>query len=114
MVKSILVATDGSEHAAKALKLACDLATKYKAKVTIVHSLLSNASSDTLRKLADSRSLTKEQRALLDNYEMEAQALWASGGEAIAYNIPAPIEILEAVGRHILDHAKAAAKKAGV
>jgi nucleotide-binding universal stress UspA family protein len=36
MFKTILVATDGSDHAAKALDLACDLAQKYGAKLVIL------------------------------------------------------------------------------
>jgi nucleotide-binding universal stress UspA family protein len=36
MFESILVATDGSEHADKALDIACDLAQKYGSRLTIL------------------------------------------------------------------------------
>jgi nucleotide-binding universal stress UspA family protein len=36
MFKAILVATDGSDHADKALDIACDLALKYGSKLTIL------------------------------------------------------------------------------
>ena len=37
MIKKILVATDGSEDARKAVEFASDLATKYKATVYLIH-----------------------------------------------------------------------------
>ncbi len=39
MIKKILVATDGSDHAGKAVEFASDLATKYKATVYLIHVL---------------------------------------------------------------------------
>jgi nucleotide-binding universal stress UspA family protein len=39
--KTILAATDGSEHARKAVELASDLAKKYEAKLILIHVLLS-------------------------------------------------------------------------
>ncbi len=37
MLKRILVASDGSDHARKAIEYACDIALKYKAMVYLVH-----------------------------------------------------------------------------
>lgn len=37
MINKILVATDGSEHAKKAIDYACDLALKYDAEVSLLH-----------------------------------------------------------------------------
>lgn len=37
MIKSILVAVDGSEHSRKALDMACDLGARYQAQLTIVN-----------------------------------------------------------------------------
>ena len=37
MIKNILVPTDGSDHAKKAIEFACDLASKYKAMLYLVH-----------------------------------------------------------------------------
>ena len=52
MIKTILVASDGSDHAKKAVSLASDLAAKYRARLVLVHVLLTNARSETLQALA--------------------------------------------------------------
>ncbi len=115
MIKTIVVATDGSDHAQKALKLACDLATKYRARMVIAHALLRDAPAGELRRLANMRKLTKTQRDLLEAFEAEPQMAMASAGVGGAYiPIPPPREVLEPIGRQVLEKAEAAAKKAGV
>jgi nucleotide-binding universal stress UspA family protein len=118
MISTILVAIDGSEHAKKALSLAIDLARKYKSRLVLTHVFLSNANSDTLRKLADKRGLTKKQRNLLDNYEVDMLMVMTGGGVAAAgagfVTIPAPRELVEVIGHQIVDRAEASATKAGV
>ncbi len=115
MIKTVLVATDGSTHAKKAVALAIDIAQKYKAKLVIVHSLLRDANSETLRKLVARKDLTKEQRHLLDNYEIDMQMTLAGAGmEAPMVSMPAPKEVLEFVTQQILDRTKALAAKSKV
>ena len=115
MVRTILVATDGSDHAKKAITLAIDLAAKYKARVVLLHVLMNGAKSDVLRKLANRRSLSKHLRDVLDNYEADGLIATASGGlGAVAPFIPAPRELLEAIGSQVLTKAEAVAAKAGV
>ncbi len=115
MIKTILVATDGSSHAQKALKLACDLAAKYRARLVLAHALLRDAPAGDLRRLANLRKLTKAQRDLLEAFEAEPQMAMASAGVGGAYiPIPPPREVLEPIGRQILDRAAAAANKIGV
>lgn len=113
MIKTILVATDGSGHANKATALAIDLAGKYNARLVVVHTLLRDARSDTLRKLAKQRELSKEQRATLKNYEVEGYEAMASIDMGTMF-IPAPVEILEPIGQQLLDRIAQDAKKAGV
>ena len=115
MIKTILVAADGSDHANKAVALAAEIGAKFGARVVVLHALLRDASSDTLRGLARRRELTKEQRDLLDNYEIDVQSAMASAGLGGTYGpVPAPRELLEPIGRQVLERAEAAVKKAGV
>ena len=115
MVRTILVATDGSDHAKKAVALASDLAVKYNARIVLLHVLMSSARSEVLRKLASRRSLSKQLRDMLDNYEADAMMAAASGGLGmVASFVPAPRELLEAIGSQISTKAEAVATKAGV
>ncbi len=115
MIKTILVACDGSDHAKKALTLASDLAAKYRAKVVLVHVLLVNARSETLKSLATSRGLKKKQRELLESYEADFLMEAAAAGGAVGFiTAPPPRELVEAVGEQVLARAEKAAAKAGV
>ena len=113
MIKTILVATDGSTHANKATALAIDMARSFQARLVIVHTLLRDANSATLRKLVKQRDLTKEQRKVLNNYEIDFYQAMA-GAEVVVTNVPAPVEILEPVGQQIVDRVAQAAKRAKV
>lgn len=115
MIRTMLVATDGSEHAKKALRLASDIAAKYGARLVLLHVLMSNARSETLRKLANRRALGKTLRERLDNYEIDFQRAIAGAGEAATFvPVPPPHELVEAIGRQVVERAEQAAKKAGV
>jgi nucleotide-binding universal stress UspA family protein len=59
MLKKILVATDGSDHARKAIDYAADIASKYQAKVYIIHAVppvprMAEVGSDVLQGIEDS------------------------------------------------------------
>ena len=116
MIKTIVVATDASTHAQKAVKLASEMARLYKARLVIVHSLLFDANSRTLRKVAIRQGLTREQRRTLDNYEIDMQLTVASAGgmDASMTYVPAPIELLEAIGGQVLERAEKVARGARV
>ena len=51
MIKSILAATDGSNHAGHALEFAVDLAVRYNAKLTIVHVLTHDHPSPEMKRM---------------------------------------------------------------
>jgi len=53
MIKTILVPTDGSEHAEKAVVLAADIAEKYQARLVFLHVLRHGPLPETLRHMAD-------------------------------------------------------------
>jgi nucleotide-binding universal stress UspA family protein len=115
MIKTIVVATDGSSHSRKAVALASETAAALGAKLVIVHALLRDADSAGLRKLANRRDLTKEQRHLLDTYEVDIQmAVARSGLESTIVTVPPPTELLEPIGQGLLNKAADAARNAGV
>ena len=80
MIRVILTATDGSDHARKAVALASELAAKCGARLVLLHVLLRDAGSEALRKVAKRRSLTKPMRDLLDNYEADGMVAMATAG----------------------------------
>jgi nucleotide-binding universal stress UspA family protein len=53
MAKTILIATDGSSHANKAVQVGSDIAAKYGAEVVLVHVLLRDHLSENLRQMAE-------------------------------------------------------------
>jgi nucleotide-binding universal stress UspA family protein len=53
MLKTILAATDGSEHAQKAVRLAADLAARYRAKLVLVLAVPAGEAPAELRRLAE-------------------------------------------------------------
>lgn len=53
MVKKVLIATDGSDHARKAVEFGSDIAAKYDAEVVLVHVLLRDELSENLRHMAE-------------------------------------------------------------
>ncbi|MBC8239231.1 MAG: universal stress protein [Alphaproteobacteria bacterium] len=115
MIKTILVATDGSDHAKKALSLASDLGAKYSARLVLVHALLTNTRSETLRALANRRGLSKKQRDLLENYEADFYMQVAGAGGAVGFvTVPPPRELVEVIGKQIMERAEKIAAKAGV
>ncbi len=92
MIRTILVATDGSDHAKKALTLASDLAAKYGARLVLAHVFLSIAWAETLRALASRKGLSKRLRDLLDNYEADFQMEAAAAAVGFV-TVPPPREL---------------------
>jgi nucleotide-binding universal stress UspA family protein len=113
MMKSILVATDGSDHAVKAVTLAADLAARYGARLTILHSLLYTTGSATLRRLANRKALGAKLSKLLDSYEVDAESMMIGTDEESNFPILPPRELVDKIGQQVIDRAIQLAKKAG-
>lgn len=105
MIKKIIVPTDGSEHANKALDLAADLAEKYEAEIILLHILLRDQTVFDLLGLAKS---LKAEAAVIDKLEELADAsvqAAASAYEGIV-SIPAPDDAVEKIGALVCANAK--------
>jgi nucleotide-binding universal stress UspA family protein len=53
MIKRVLVALDGSDHANKALDLACEMASRFGAELLAVHVIADKPLSDAERRMAE-------------------------------------------------------------
>lgn len=112
MIKTILVPTDGSDHAGKAVMLASDVAEKYGARLVLLHVLLRGAMSSEMKHMAEVEHLVSER----------------PGGMPFAANVPAaaarmlhdvhadeaPRRAYEKIGELILEAAEKTAKDKGV
>lgn len=105
MIRKIIVPTDGSDHANKALDLAADLADKYEAEIILLHILMRDQTVFDLLGLA--KTLQADQ-AITDKLEELADAsvqAAASAYEGII-SIPAPDDIVEKIGDLVCTNAK--------
>jgi nucleotide-binding universal stress UspA family protein len=94
MAKTILIATDGSSHANKAVQVGSDIAAKYGAEVVLVHVLLRDHLSENLRQMA----------------EVEYQV--AEG--LVPKDAQTPERVLQAVAEQVLAAAERTAREHGV
>jgi nucleotide-binding universal stress UspA family protein len=58
MIKTILVPTDGSEHAKKAVILAADIADKYGSRMVVLHVLSKDPLPESLVRMAEAEHIT--------------------------------------------------------
>lgn len=112
MIHIILVPTDGSEHADKAIDLASDIAAKYDARLIIFHTLMHHADKGDIRSLCTRRSVPDETVAKLDQFEDDIIAVARVGAFPVVP--PLPADLLYEIGSHITDQAASVAKSKGV
>ncbi len=111
MIKTILVPTDGSDHATKAATLAADIAEKYGARLVLLHIMSRGPLPEAWRHMAEVEHVV----------EPGAPAM----ADIPSTNVPTPNaaqrragdrnrEILEFVGQKVLNAAVEIAKEKGV
>ena len=114
MVKKVLIATDGSEPANKAVDFGSDIAAKYGAEVVLVHVLLRDELSENLRHFAEVEYHAGEGGKPLS----EAIAMIPQGRFPVTDLQPketqTPGAVLRAVADEILGEAERRAKEHGV
>lgn len=114
MLKTVLIATDGSSHAGKAVEFGADIAAKYGAELVLVHVLLRDHLSDALRHM-----LEVEYRAE-DSQTPVSDIIAASpyGRFPLTHMIPKKTtdqnSALQAIADMVLTEAEVTARKKGV
>ncbi len=108
MIKTILVPTDGSEHAVKAITLAADIAEKYQAKLVLLNVLQQGPLPESLRHMAEVEHLT----------EPRAQPVADVARARIPTLITTPKgesarPVYEAIAKQVLDAGERVAKEHG-
>ena len=114
MFKTIVVATDGSDHADKAVAVAGDLAAKYGANMTLLHVLLRrNAAAADLRRLIDVEKLPDGPREEFERFESMGGTSESLADGAVTVSLPLPATVLLAVGNALIDKAEMIAREHG-
>lgn len=114
MFKTILVATDGSNHANRAVEVAADMAGRYGAKVILLHVLLRGHMPEGLMEAARVEHVGKKPATgggtdHLANIPQEIMAR-VEGKQGTQV----PLEVLQFIGKRILSGAEARCRAAGV
>jgi nucleotide-binding universal stress UspA family protein len=115
MIKKVLIATDGSEHATKAVEFGSDIAAKYGASVVLAHVLLRDELSENLRHMAEIERLPAEGGKPLSEALAGVPEGRFPAGIVFTTEKPAtPDRLLIAVGEQVLGQAEELAHKHGV
>ena len=97
MIEKILVPTDGSDHARKAVKFACDLALKYDATVYLLHVIpaLRGRMYDQAALETVEAYLQRDSRAIIEEAEREAKSRGVAKVESAVLHGDSASEIRE-------------------
>jgi len=111
VIKSIVLAIDGSDHAKNAQSMAIDLASKYEAELTLVHVLTQDHPSKEFARMADVEGLLDSKQPKVsskeDTYTAVARFL---GG----VNEGKEAKVIALLGEQIIKNASEKARQAGV
>lgn len=105
MIRKIIVATDGSDHANKALDLAGDIAAKYESEIVVLHVLMRHQSVFDLLALANNLKADPAIIKRLDELGEASVQAAASAYEGMV-SIPAPDDVTEVLGELVCENAK--------
>jgi nucleotide-binding universal stress UspA family protein len=111
MIGKVLIATDGSHHAGKAVELGAEVAARFDAEVVLVHVLLRHELPDDLRRMAAVEHLAGQAplpSAAVPAVDL-ANIINLGGGNGTASE-----QALAAIGDRILEQAEEVARARGV
>jgi nucleotide-binding universal stress UspA family protein len=113
MFKKILAATDGSDHATKAVEFASELAAKYGAKLLLVHVLQHGRVPESVQKMLEVEHLVEPRQPQYPQVATVAGGLVSAIGRG-AEASDASYRVFETLGERILATAKQVARDLGV
>lgn len=112
MIKSVLLAIDGSEAASRAQRMAIELAEKFSARLIILHVLPKELNADQLRQIAKSGEFGTPIKPEIDRLDALSPAPALLGN---AFTLPSvERSTVEALGREIVERAERDASRHGV
>lgn len=113
-MKTILVATDGSEHSKRAVKIAADIAGKYDSKLLLVNVLENRPLSEAETRLAGTEYSNLIERRVRDSNTMDTGLLGPRGVNPIfAHHTETGMIFRTALGEGLLEAANHDAKSNG-
>ena len=111
MIKSIVLAIDGSVPGKHAQALAIDMAAKYEARLTLVHVLTRDHPSDEFARMAEVELLSDARKPRVNDKENTYSAVARFLGSA---SDSKEARVIALLGEQIVDKAAASASKSGV
>ncbi len=111
MIKTILVPTDGSDHATKAATLAADIAEKYGARLVLLHVMARGPLPEAWRHMAEVEHVVEPSTAAMAGIPSASIPTPKASGQTAGDRNR---QILEFVGRKLLNAAVDIAKEKGV
>lgn len=112
MIRTIVVPTDGSEHANRAVELAGEIAAKFDARVVILQALLHHTSTTDVKAIAETVGAADTVIEKLD--ELENAMFEVAAADYGPATVPVPPDILRQVGDKIAEKARQAFEAKGV
>ena len=114
MIKSIVLAIDGSEPAEHAQATAIDLASKYDARLTLVHVLTHDHPSTVFARMAEVEHLSDSRQPRVSEMENTYSAVARFLGSTDNSKDAKEARIIVLLGEQIINNASKSARKAGV
>lgn len=107
MFKRILIPTDGSPHADRAIEVGCELAKRFDSQVVFLHILMRSAKADDLAHMQGVDEDLKER--IRQSITLPVGSVMGAAAVTVI-----PPDVLADVGQLILERAKERAKAAGI
>jgi nucleotide-binding universal stress UspA family protein len=113
MVQRVLIATDGSGNADRAVAFGADLAAKFGADVVLVHVLLRGELSESMRRMAETEHIVEAGGARLADAIASGQGPFPT--QFVLPSNPGSVHrVLHAIAEQILDRAEETARERDV